>query len=730
MNKKSLSIIIVVVLVVAGVGAFFGYDVTHAKGTNLPSMHITALEPMNALATYETGVIVSDLKALGLPVSLALETATESGTWTSPNSTPQFVDLGWLPDWPDPIAQQMYPMTDYSNGGTFGANEAWTTNATLNSSIALSTAFSSNPTAQALEFDKLYKIFYDQYDYLWLPNPSTYFFVQPYINNFTYNAYENYFYNMMSYNTSYTHNGVKLSPPSNNTLTDVADGDSLAAPDFLDPSHGFYVQDGPLFTAVYQELYELNGTNISQVVPVLAASNPSTSMVPGMNVSNQNYNITLRQNITFSTGTPVNATTVWFSLYRTIVMAQGVSVDNYGGMLFNNTAFASTSPYSVPVGWLHAMRAAENKTSLNSGIAFPDPTNYSNLNATNTEYAAKYLANMLSNYHPWSNATQAFLISYNKQAVVVPDYNMSTKMGLHNNLNITINLANPYPYFLKDMAEWWGNIADPLFLDQSSHDGVTAAAANNYTDVNGMPGTGPYNITTVGSGLNTVTLTKNANYWGDQYWNTTTGKAKVAGFPAVAQPAHIKTIIIDYTVGHDGRVSGFLDNSYQISVVSSSYINSIAGAKPYSQIPFTSYFKDEGSSPAVFYISMNNHKYPTNILDFREAMWYAINQTALDKPYYYNGTYLAENEIGPASPNFALYTNATKGLAPETYNVAMAEHYLNLAGQQGKFYVTLPNGTVLGDVALKKSSPIYPVPLVLSINLLVQNLLTATVRIF
>ena len=116
MQKRILAVIIVVVLVIAGVGGFFAYNYTHPASTDLPTMHLTALSPLNALATYQTGVIVSDMKALGLPVSLSLVTGTESGTWLTPNSTPQFVDLGWLPDWPDPIAQQLYPMTDYSNG--------------------------------------------------------------------------------------------------------------------------------------------------------------------------------------------------------------------------------------------------------------------------------------------------------------------------------------------------------------------------------------------------------------------------------------------------------------------------------------------------------------------------------------------------------------------------------------------------------------------------------------
>ena len=712
MEKKSISIIIVIVLVVAGLGGFLGYEYTHPASTNLPKMDITALTPLNALDTYELGVYVSDFKALGLPVALATVTSSTEGTYTTPQSTPQFMDLAWYPDWPDPIAQQLYPMTGYANGGAFAANLAWTTNSTLNSTIALSTAFLTNLTTQMKEFVNLYHIFYDQYDYFWMPDPSTYFFVQPYINNFTFNPYESYFYNMMSYNMSYASHGIKA--PTTNTLTDLADGGAtpLAAPDYLDPAHGFYVQDEPLFTSVFQELYELNGSIYNQVVPVLASGMPVT---PQNGIQYENYNISLRSGITFSNGNPVNASTFWFSLYRTIVMAQGVSVDNYGGMLFNASAYSVTSPYSIPVGWLHALRSVAN-TSAGSGIKLPYPSNYSNLNISNTKYAADYLAGMLSHYDPWSNTTQAALVSYGNQAVSVPAYSQSNP----GNLNLTINLDHPYSKFLQDVSIWWGGVVDPSFID--AHDGVIASEPNNYTDFNAMPGTGPYNISAVGVSLNSISLTAVSNYWGNKYWDNSTGTG-IDNFPAVAQPAHIGTIIMDYTVSHSGRVSGFLDNTYQISRVSSGYISSINSVAPYNEIPTSEYFINVGSDPAVFYISMNNYKFPTNILDFREALWYSVNQTALDSAYYYNGTYLAENYIGPASPNFAnFYDNATKGLLPETYNISLAEYYLNLAGQQGKFYVTLPNGTRLGDVALAKSIVLFSVPGLLTMNTLIQNL--------
>ena len=722
MDKKILVVIIVVVLVAAGVGGYFAYRATHPVNTNLPTLHLTALSPLNAIAEYQLGVFVDDYKAIGIPVDIKLVSPTIEGTWTTPQSTPQFVDLGWLPDWPDPIAQQLYPMTAYANGGAFGANMAWATNATVNSSAALSTAFNNNTAQQMSQFVSLYHTFYNQYNYVWLPNPTVYFFVQPYINNFTYNPYENYFYNMMSYNMSYSSQGITA--PTNGNLTDVADGSSLAAPDFLDPSHGFFVQDGPMFSALYQQLYELNGTDYSQVVPVLANGMPTT---PAGGVHYQNYSITLRKDIYFNNSDPVNASTVWFSYYRTIVMAQGVSVDNYGGMLFNNTAFASTAPYSVPAGWLHDMRAVYNSTK-DSYLKMPDPTNYSNLNMSNTEFAAKFLAYTLSNFDPWHNGTQAALMEYKNQAVAVPDFSSNKST-----LNFTINILHPYPFFLQDIAEWWGNIADPLFID--SHDGVTAAASNNYTNVNGMPGTGPYHIVSVGASLDSVVIAKVDNYWGNKYWDSTTNKP-IGNFPLVAQPAHINTVTMDYTVDHSGRVSGFLDNRYQISVVSSSYLGSIMNAKPYSSLPVSSYWKNMHSPPAVFYISMNNYKFPTNILDFRKAIWYSINQSALDAPYYYtfsNGSkeFLAQNYIGPISPGFAnFYDNATKGLAPETYNVALAEHYLNLAGIQGKFYVTLPNGTKLGDTSLASSSVTIVSQGILTVSLLAQNMMMAVVKQF
>ncbi len=92
---------------------------------------------------------------------------------------------------------------------------------------------------------------------------------------------------------------------------------------------------------------------------------------------------------------------------------------------------------------------------------------------------------------------------------------------------------------------------------------------------------------------------------------------------------------------------------------------------------------------------------------------------------------MAQNYIGPISPAFpSFYNNATKGLAPETYNVPLAEHYLNIAGIQGKFYVTLPNGTKLGDTSLASSSVTIVSQGMLTVSLLAQNMTMAVVKDF
>ncbi|MBB5254525.1 ABC transporter substrate-binding protein [Sulfurisphaera ohwakuensis] len=435
---------------------------------------------------------------------------------------------------------------------------------------------------------------------------------------------------------------ITLSSPNSSTLVDVS---QTAPPDALDPATGFYVQDGPLFTAVFQELVEFNGSNYHEVVPVIAQNYTTTNY--------QHWIFYIRQGIYFPDGVQVNASTVWFSFYRTILMGQGPGVANYIELLFNATVYAQTG-YAIPWGVNYAI---QNATGL--------PT------ANNYTLTAEVLASILSHFNA-NNATIQKIMSYPNQAVVV--------LGPY---EVEINTLEPYRFFIYDIASWWGAIVNPVVVDE--HGGVQPNTANSYLDEYGMNGTGPYLIVKVTPGFSTIVLEANPNYWG-----------KSQSVPAVAQPAHIKYIVIDYGLSHNDRVEDFLTNQAQISYVSIPYLGQILGQKPYSVLPLNVTFRNFGAEPGVLYISMNMEQFPTNITDFRLAIVHAINYQQLLQIFSYNGKILAAEYLGPISPQFPGYYNPDN-LTPYQYNPSLAMKYLNEAGYQGDFYVVLPNGTVLGN---------------------------------
>ena len=114
-------------------------------------------------------------------------------------------------------------------------------------------------------------------------------------------------------------------------FTDTA---QAIAPDELDPATGFFISDGPLYSAVFNTLVEYNGSSTS-IVPVLA-SNYTV-------IHDQNYTFDIRPYANFSNGQQLNASSVWFSFYRGIIMGQGPYASDYSGILFNGTCYANTS---------------------------------------------------------------------------------------------------------------------------------------------------------------------------------------------------------------------------------------------------------------------------------------------------------------------------------------------------------------------------------------------------
>ncbi|PSN92838.1 hypothetical protein B9Q08_00535 [Candidatus Marsarchaeota G2 archaeon ECH_B_SAG-M15] len=432
-------------------------------------------------------------------------------------------------------------------------------------------------------------------------------------------------------------------PPNTSVLVDDS---QIQPPDALDPATGFTIDDEYYFDAVFQQLVEFNGSNY-QIVPVLASN---------YSVENnyQSYIFQIRPNVTFSDGHSLNAYDVWFSFVRELYLGQAVGISNYYELTVEPNS--TSSGYVLPWGIRHAIQAATGLPAT-----------------TNINLTISVLNNMLSNFNP-SNTTQAEIMSYPQQAYVV--------LGP---MSFRINLLHHYPYFLQVIAAWWGAIVDPAYVD--SHGGVQANTQNSYFDANSGPSTGPYTVISVGPGFSDIVLEANPSYWGKYAENV----------PFVAQPAHIRFVVINYGLPHNSRVEDFATNRAQISYVSVPFFGQMYSAYQYREyFSFKRIFFSFGLLPGLFYVSMNTQRFPTNNTYFRLAIVHAINYTEiLYKTYVFNGSLYASPMLGPVSPGLPLYNPS--GLPAYSYDPNLAAEYLNLAGKQEDFSVTLPNGSVIGN---------------------------------
>ncbi|MGC8632025.1 MAG: ABC transporter substrate-binding protein [Thermoprotei archaeon] len=437
---------------------------------------------------------------------------------------------------------------------------------------------------------------------------------------------------------------VKIGPTTPSTLVDI----SAAIPDALDPNTGFMVLDEPLFAAVYQSFIAFNGSSQSQFIPVLA-----TSWKEEPNGST--YVFIMRPNTYFSNGDPINATTAWYSMARCIIIAQAPGVADYAGLIANYEG-----SYFLPVGIRHALQYALGLSSL------PTP-----------EQAANDLAYVLNHFNAHNQTVEA-LMGYRNQSIVVL-----------NSTAFEFNLITPYPWFLSDLAagaDFWSAFSDPAFV--SAHGGVQVAQPNGYIDENGMIGSGPYEIVSVGSGISSVTLKANPDYWA----------AKAVGIPSQIAPAKIPNVVIYYGVSQSDRIAEFDSGEAQIAngIPISSFTSLYEGYQYKQYVPFNAIMLNEGMQPFVMFLSLNTQVFPTNITDFRLAIAHAINYSEIITALYtYNGTKLGGMYLGPIPPSMPYYDPG--GLKPYSFNISLAERYINASGWQGKFYVVLPNGTELGD---------------------------------
>jgi len=434
---------------------------------------------------------------------------------------------------------------------------------------------------------------------------------------------------------------VGLKPANSSVLTDDSVTGIEGVEDSLDPAVGFTLGDGPLFAAIYQQLVEFNGSNANVAIPVLASSYTVSS-------NSLQYTFAMRPSVTFNNGDPLTAADAWFSFARQLLIGQGPGVSNYVQLLF--PANYSAVHYSLPWGIGNALNAATSTTVY-----------------SNATFAANALANMLSNFNP-SNATQAAVMGYPNQALVLP-----------NSTAFQITLLKPYQPFPLDIAAWWGTVQDPTFID--AHGGVQPNAVNSYLATNPEPTSGPYYVKSITPGTQAI-IEKNTNYWGNGLTN----------LAANVQAAQIPTIVINYGLSDNSRLENFVTNLDQISYVAQPSINQLLSAYP-SGYSKSQILINEGPNYGELWVSFNTQVYPMNITDLRLALVHSVNLTTIDTSVCEN---LCQNYVGPISPYFSNFYNPGN-LPVYSYNISLAQQYVDQAGKQGNFFVTLPNGTVLGN---------------------------------
>ncbi|WP_276935794.1 ABC transporter substrate-binding protein, partial [Ferroplasma acidiphilum] len=301
------------------------------------------------------------------------------------------------------------------------------------------------------------------------------------------------------------------------------------------------------------------------------------------------------------------------------------------------------------------------------------------MNTYNYTIAGNDLASILSHFN--YNATEMKVMNYANQSLVV-----------NSNGTFQINTEHKYAFLLSAIAGWWGDIVEPSYVD--AHDGVQVNTPNSYLDANGVIGSGPYEISSVGKGFSTIVLKANPNYW------VTSAMVNNGSISAIAKPASIKTVVIDYGLSHADRLEDFDRGISQISTVSpSSFKQMINGF--HNKTERTGALVKSYNEIGVFYISMNTQRSYTNNTHFREALYNAMNYTAQLKVYNnnYNGTPEAYTELGPLSPVFgkAYYNPNNYPLPKQNLTAAIAN--ITTAGKEMGFYVTLPNGSKVGDTS-------------------------------
>ncbi len=254
---------------------------------------------------------------------------------------------------------------------------------------------------------------------------------------------------------------------------------------------------------VYQSLVTLNGSALYdsgtvQLEPMLASSWTVSS-------NGLNYTFSLRPNVNFSDGDPLNAYQVWGEMYGFYYLSGNSS------------------------SWM---------------------LSYNVFNMNTANFGPATLALM--------NASSSELINPSSQLLSIME-NSSWPIYVTGPETIVFQLAHPFQFFPYLFPVYTGLIFDTQWL--LNHGGFgTPAQFNTYFNDNPIPGTGPYVVTSVTEDSN-VQFTQNPTYWGA---NLTA--AQIQANPYL-DPGHAKNVIVKWVQDDVTRYSDLSSGAAQVAAI-------------------------------------------------------------------------------------------------------------------------------------------------------------------
>jgi ABC-type transport system substrate-binding protein len=399
--------------------------------------------------------------------------------------------------------------------------------------------------------------------------------------------------------------------------------DQAEIPDSLDPASTFTTPGWAAVQQVYQGLVNYNGSSVTNFSGVLASSWTTTySYNPDAAANITTYTFQLRQGVVFSNGDPYNAYVQWYSLYRSLLMAQGpqfILEEN-----FYSTNFDPASPLSYYSS--NASVHAANATLVG------DLNSWNFLDPTSQEISMMELAN------------QSFQ--------VINQYSIALNLGYG-------YLASNYTYLLASISAPNSYAVDPAWI--SANGGVQIGNVNGYASTSTL-GTGPYLLSNYNpSGGGGYVLQPNGKYWGATAYKATPWNINLAPANTSVEVIFQDTIEVTTADLLDGHVQGA-----SFAYIGPSTIQQLQG---HSNVAVQALPTAYGATSGSWWIYLNQSVYPFNNLSVREAIAHAINYQQIIQEAF--GGY-ATQWVGPVPPSYPYNNNVTADEPYYPYNLSLA----------------------------------------------------------